>query len=244
MCESKQGVKGNIYFCKIFHCRTCSAGQQCDCTVSRANGSGSSKYSRMLLLARTRFRCSASPADATSALALDKHCLRFVCRQPKREGFVKKKKKEVFLDLHFSSSFLKSLLSICLFFTIIIPSQRSMMTVRDAWRAKGWDRFWHGANALRHYVCVFRPRRLATCQLDAPAKRRRKWNCRPFISNASNSKPFSSPHHLGLPFIFSSLSPARLTVNSFLFFAGFTRTRSDSGPDRTVNAPLRNNPPS
>lgn len=43
MYESKQGVKGKIYFCKIFHCRTCSAGQQCDCTVSRANRSANSR---------------------------------------------------------------------------------------------------------------------------------------------------------------------------------------------------------
>lgn len=135
MCESKQGVKGNIYFCKIFHCRTCSAGQQCDCTVSRANGSGSSKYSRMLFLARTRFHCSASPADATSALALDKHCLHFYAGN-RRERDLKKKKNEVFLDLHFSSSFLKSLRVFIYFFTIIIPSQHSMITVRDAWRAR------------------------------------------------------------------------------------------------------------
>lgn len=134
MCESKQGVKGNIYFCKIFHCRTCSAGQQCDCTVSRANGSGSSKYSRMLFLARTRFHCSASPADATSALALDKHCLHFYAGN-RRERDLKKKKWSLSWFTFFKQ--LSELIaSIYLFFTIIIPSQHSMITVRDAWRAR------------------------------------------------------------------------------------------------------------
>lgn len=66
---------------------------------------------------------------------------------------------------------------------------------------RGCDRFWHKRPAS---VCLRVPtERLATCQLDAPAKQRRKCNCRPFISSAANSKPFSSPHHLGLILIFS-----------------------------------------
>lgn len=120
----------------------------------------------------------------------------FIFMQATEERGIWKKKKWSLSWFTFFKQLSEVIASIYLFFTIIIPSQYSMITVRDAWRARVVTVF--GTEQTRVPT-----ERLATCQLDAPAKRRRKCNCRPYISNASNSKPFSSPHHLGLAFIFS-----------------------------------------
>lgn len=213
MHESMQGVKGNISFAKSPVVEPVLQGSRA--IVQLAGPMGLHHQNIPGCSSWPKLASTVALADATSAFALDKHCLHFYAGN-RRESDLKKKIWSLSW-FTFLKKLFEVILRIYLFFTMIIPSQRSMITVRDAWRAGVVTVFW---------PCVS----MLACS---------DWEAH-HLPTKCNCRPFSSPHHLRLIFIFSLLSPARLTVISILFFTRFGLALTVA---LTVNAPLRNQPP-